>query len=82
MVSSTEYMIGHCVGAAGGIESVATVLAIRDQFFPPRINLENPDPECDLDYVPNKGRYAPIRAAMKDSLGFGGQNAVVIFKRI
>jgi len=82
MISSTKSMIGHCVGAAGGVEAVATVLAIRDQFAPPTINLENPDPECDLDYVPNKGRSAPIRAAMKDSLGFGGQNAVIIFKRI
>jgi len=82
MISSTKSMTGHGVGAAGGIEAVATVLAIRDQFAPPTINLDNPDPECDLDYVPNKGRSAPIRAAMKDSLGFGGQNAVVIFKKL
>lgn len=82
MVSSTKSMTGHCVGAAGGIEAVATILAVRDQFAPPTINLDKPDPECDLDYVPNKGRHAPIRAAMKDSLGFGGQNAVIIFKRL
>jgi len=82
MISSTKSMTGHGVGAAGGIEAVATVLAIRDQFAPPTINLDNPDPECDLDYVPNKGRSAPIRAAMKDSLGFVGQNAVVIFKKL
>jgi 3-oxoacyl-[acyl-carrier-protein] synthase II len=82
MISSTKSMIGHGVGASGGMEAVATILAVHDQFAPPTINLEHPDPECDLDYVPNKGRSAPIRAAMKDSLGFGGQNAVVIFKKI
>ena len=82
MISSTKSMTGHCVGAAGGLEAIATVLAIRDQFVPPTINLDNPDPECDLDYVPHTGRSVPVRAAMKDSLGFGGQNAVVIFRKL
>ena len=80
-ISSLKSMTGHCIGAAGGIESVATVLAIRDQWFPPTINLENPDPECDLDYVPKVGSAGRIRAAVKNSMGFGGQNAVVVFKR-
>lgn len=82
LISSTKSMTGHCVGAAGGVEAVATVLALKYQFVPPTINLDNPDPECDLDYVPNKGRSARIRAAMKDSLGFGGQNAVIVFRTL
>jgi 3-oxoacyl-[acyl-carrier-protein] synthase II len=68
------------LGAAGGIEAIATVLAIKDQFFPPTRNLEDPDPECDLDYVANKGRKGGIRAALSNALGFGGHNAVVCFK--
>jgi 3-oxoacyl-[acyl-carrier-protein] synthase II len=81
-VSSLKSMIGHCVGAAGAVESVAVVLSIRDGFIPPTINLDEPDPECDLDYVPNVGISMPIRAAVKNSMGFGGQNAVLVFKRL
>lgn len=79
-ISSLKSMIGHCIGAAGAIESIATVLAIRDGFVPATINLDQPDPECDLDYVPNVGVQMPIRAALKESMGFGGQNAVLVFK--
>ncbi|HPE35920.1 MAG TPA: beta-ketoacyl-ACP synthase II [Spirochaetales bacterium] len=81
-VSSIKSMTGHCIGGAGGIESVASVLSIRDQYYPPTINLEHPDPECDLDYVPNVGRNGPVRAVVKNSMGFGGQNAVIVFKKI
>ncbi len=81
-VSSTKSMTGHCIGAAGGIEAIASILAIRDQWFPPTINYENPDPDCDLDYVPNKGVNGRIDAALSNSLGFGGHNAVVLFTRM
>jgi len=80
-VSSTKSMHGHCVAAAGGIEAIACILAIRGGFFPPTINLDNPDPECDLDYVPNKAQYGEINAAASGSLGFGGHNGVVVFKK-
>jgi 3-oxoacyl-[acyl-carrier-protein] synthase II len=79
-VSSTKSMHGHCIAAAGGLEAIACVLAIRDGFYPPTINLDNPDPECDLDYVPNKAQYGEINAAASGSLGFGGHNGVVVFK--
>ena len=79
-VSSTKSMTGHLLGAAGGIEAIVTVLAIHDQFFPPTRNLENPDPACDLDYVPIKGYAGRIRAAISNGLGFGGHNSVVLFK--
>ncbi len=79
-VSSTKSMHGHLLGAAGGVEAIASVLAIRDQWFPPTRNLEEPDPECDLDYVPGKGVKGRIRAVMSNALGFGGHNAVVVFK--
>ncbi len=79
-VSSTKSMTGHLLGAAGGVEAVATVLAIKEQFFPPTINLEEPDPECDLDYVPGKGYPGRIRAALSNALGFGGHNTVVAFR--
>jgi len=81
-VSSTKSMTGHCVGAAGGIEAIVSILAIRDQFFPPTINLETPDPECDLDYVPNQGMPGRINAVMSNSLGFGGHNGIVVLKKL
>ena len=81
-ISSLKSMTGHCIGASGAIESVATVLAVHEGFVPATINLEDPDPECDLDYVPNVGIEMPIRAALKESMGFGGQNAVLVFKHI
>jgi 3-oxoacyl-[acyl-carrier-protein] synthase II len=80
-VSSTKSMIGHLLGAAGGIEAVLSALAIRDQVAPPTINLENQDAECDLDYVPNVARAMNIDVAMSNSFGFGGTNGTLIFKR-
>jgi len=80
-VSSTKSMTGHLLGAAGGLEGGVAVLALRDQILPPTINLENPDPECDLDYVPDRARKAEVRYAMSNSFGFGGTNACVLFKR-
>jgi 3-oxoacyl-[acyl-carrier-protein] synthase II len=78
-VSSTKSMIGHMLGAAGGVEGVITVLSLRDQVMPPTINYETPDPECDLDYVPNQRRAAKIDLAMSNSFGFGGTNASLLF---
>jgi len=80
-ISSTKSMTGHLLGAAGGIEGVFSVLAIRDQVAPPTINLDNPDPECDLDYVPHEARSMAIRVAMSNSFGFGGTNGTLIFGR-
>ena len=80
-ISSTKSMTGHLIGAAGGVEAVISVLAIRDQVLPPTINYEVPDPECDLDYVPNHARKAVVDTALSNSLGFGGHNATLIFKR-
>ena len=80
-VSSTKSMTGHLLGGAGGLEAGITVLALRDQILPPTINLENPDPECDLDYVPNQSRRAPLEYALSNSFGFGGTNAALLFKR-
>jgi 3-oxoacyl-[acyl-carrier-protein] synthase II len=80
-ISSTKSMTGHMLGGAGGIESVFLALSIRDQIIPPTINLENPEPECDLDYVPNKARETVIRAAISNSFGFGGTNAVLAMKK-
>jgi 3-oxoacyl-[acyl-carrier-protein] synthase II len=74
-------MIGHLLGAAGGIEAVLTALAIQNQIAPPTINLENPDPECDLDYVPNTARNMKIDVAISNSFGFGGTNGSLVFKR-
>lgn len=80
-VSSTKSMTGHLLGAAAGIELVATVLAINHNFIPPTINLENPDPDCDLNYVPNKAIEKEVKVAISNSFGFGGQNAVIAIKR-
>lgn len=80
-ISSLKSMTGHCIGAAGAIESIAAILGMNEDYVPPTINLDNPDPECDLDYVPNVGIKMPVRAFIKNSMGFGGQNAVVVFKK-
>ena len=80
-VSSTKSMTGHLLGGAGGLEAGITVLALRDQVLPPTINLDNPDPECDLDYVPNRSRKAKVNIALSNSFGFGGTNGSLIFKR-
>lgn len=80
-ISSTKSMTGHLLGAAGGIEAIASIMAIRDGIVPPTINYENPDPECDLDYVPNTARTMDVNVAMSNSLGFGGHNATIIFKK-
>ncbi|MET1029498.1 beta-ketoacyl-ACP synthase II [Domibacillus tundrae] len=80
-ISSTKSMTGHLLGAAGGVEAIFTALAIQNDIIPPTINLHNPDPECDLDYVPNEARKADVRAAMSNSLGFGGHNATIVLKQ-
>jgi 3-oxoacyl-[acyl-carrier-protein] synthase II len=81
-VSSTKSMTGHLLGAAGGIESVISVKTIQSGVIPPTINLEEPDPDCDLDYVPNAARSASVRSVLSNNLGFGGQNAAVIFRAL
>jgi 3-oxoacyl-[acyl-carrier-protein] synthase II len=80
-VSSTKSMTGHLLGGAGGLEAGISVLALRDQTLPPTINLEQPDPECDLDYVPKHARKASVEYALSNSFGFGGTNAALIFRR-
>jgi 3-oxoacyl-[acyl-carrier-protein] synthase II len=80
-VSSTKSMTGHLLGAAGGLEAGITALAVHHQMAPPTINLDDPDPECDLDYVPNTKRPFPIEYALSNSFGFGGTNAALLFKR-
>jgi 3-oxoacyl-[acyl-carrier-protein] synthase II len=80
-VSSTKSMTGHLLGGAGGLEAGITILALRDQVLPPTINLMNPDPACDLDYVPNVARKAPLNVALSNSFGFGGTNGSLIFRK-
>ena len=82
VVSSTKSSIGHLLGAAGGVEAVFTALAIKDQMAPPTINLNDQDPECDLDYVPNEARSMPIRSAISNSFGFGGTKGSLVFSRM
>ena len=82
MVSSTKSMTGHLLGGAGGIESVACALALYHGVVPPTINYTTPDPDCDLDYVPNTARPSPIRACLNNSFGFGGHNACVAFRKV
>jgi 3-oxoacyl-[acyl-carrier-protein] synthase II len=80
-VSSNKSMIGHCLGAAGAIEAVATVLTIVNSLIPPTVNLTDPDPECDLDYVPNESRFGKVAVAASNSFGFGGHNVALVFSR-
>jgi 3-oxoacyl-[acyl-carrier-protein] synthase II len=80
-ISSIKSMIGHCLCASGAIEAVATILTIRDGKIPPTIHYENPDPTCDLDYVPNEARERPVRVAISNSFAFGGNSSVVVFAR-
>jgi 3-oxoacyl-[acyl-carrier-protein] synthase II len=82
LISSTKSMTGHLLGAAGGIETIFSILALRDQVVPPTINLENQDPECDLDYVANTARQANLKVTMSNSFGFGGTNGTCVFKLI
>jgi 3-oxoacyl-[acyl-carrier-protein] synthase II len=80
-ISSTKSMTGHLLGAAGGVEAIFSILAIKEGILPPTINLQTPDPDCDLDYVPNQARKQDINTALSNSLGFGGHNATIIFKK-
>ena len=80
-VSSTKSMTGHMLGAAGAVEAIFTALALKDGYLPATIHYQQPDPECDLDYVPNQGRAVQVAYALSNSLGFGGHNACVLLKR-
>jgi 3-oxoacyl-[acyl-carrier-protein] synthase II len=82
MVSSTKSMTGHLLGAAGGVEAIYTLLAMGRGVVPPTINYTEPDPECDLDYVPNEARKADVKVALSNSLGFGGTNATLLFRKV
>ena len=81
VVSSTKCVTGHTLGAAGGLEAVVAIRSITDGVVPPTINYDTPDPECDLDYVPNQKRAMEVNAAMSTNLGFGGHNAAILFKK-
>src|SRR6266536_1639222 len=81
-VSSTKSVMGHCFGAAGAIEAMMCVLAIHEGILPPTINLRTPDPECDLDYVPNEARRAEVDVALSNAMGLGGHNACVLIGRV
>jgi 3-oxoacyl-[acyl-carrier-protein] synthase II len=81
-ISSTKSQLGHLLGASGGVELVLCLLALRDGVIPPTINLENPDPTCDLDYTPNQARQRPISVAMSNSFGFGGHNGSLIVGKL
>ena len=80
-MNATKSMIGHLTAAAGAVEAVTTILTLRDQIIPPTINLHNPDPQCDLDYVPLVARKAKVNVALSNSFGFGGINAVIALRR-
>ena len=80
-ISSTKSMLGHLLGASGGVEAIATILSLHEQVLHPTINLDNPDPECDLDYVPNQARKTALNFARSNSFGFGGHNSSVVFGR-
>lgn len=81
-MSSTKSMTGHLLGGAGGIEAAFTVLALSEGVLPPTINYEEPDPECDLDYVPNQARERKVKVALSNSFGFGGTNGTLLFRRV
>ena len=81
-ISSTKSMTGHLLGAAGGVEAAVCALAIHHGIVPPTMNLENPDPDCDLDYVPNQARKMQVNVAISNNLGFGGHNASLVFKAL
>jgi 3-oxoacyl-[acyl-carrier-protein] synthase II len=80
-ISSTKSMTGHMLGAGGGVEAIACVRALEEGVVPPTINLENPDPDCDLDYVPNVARQVPVNVAMSNAFGFGGHNATIVLRK-
>ncbi len=82
MMSSTKSMTGHLLGAAGGLEAVVIALTLTRGIVPPTINLEKPDPQCDLDFVPNQARQTPVKAALSNSFGFGGHNVTLAMRAV